>query len=152
MIKSDHIICVAGAVVFWFVLLGPAGALLFRLAQQLVKEEGENGDDFAEAARRLHHLLAWAPARVCVLAYALAGSFVESIHAWRTEPSAWPESTRRVLIAAGLGALRYEDGEIEEGNDKQNLDMVNETLSLVRRAVLVFISMIALLTLAGWMA
>lgn len=140
------------AVVFWFVLLGPAGALLFRLAQQLVKEEGENGDDFAEAARRLHHLLAWVPARVCVLAYALAGSFVESIHAWRTEPSAWPESTRRVLIAAGLGALRYEDGEIEEGNDKQNLDMVNETLSLVRRAVLVFISMIALLTLAGWMA
>jgi membrane protein required for beta-lactamase induction len=140
------------AIVFWFVLLGPTGALLFRLTQQLIQEESENDDDFADAARRLHHLLAWPPARVCALAYALAGSFVDSIQAWRNEPSAWPESTRRALIAAGLGALRYEDGEIEEGNDAQNLDMVHETLSLVRRAVLVVISIIALFTLAGWMA
>lgn len=140
------------AVMFWFVLLGPAGALLFRLAQQLVKEAGESDDDFAEAAQRLHHLLAWPPARVSILAYALAGSFVESIHAWRSEPSVWPESTRRVLIAAGFGALRYEEGEIDEGDDKQSVEMVNETLSLVRRAVLVFLSVIALLTLAGWMS
>lgn len=140
------------AVAFWFVLLGPAGALLFRLVQQLVQEEGENDDDFAEAARRLHHLLAWLPARVCVLAYALAGSFVESIQAWRNVSTEWPESTRQVLIAAGLGALRYEEGEIEEGNESQNIDMVNETLSLVRRAVLVLISIIALFTLSGWMA
>lgn len=140
------------AVLFWFVLLGPAGALLFRLTQQLVQEEGDSSDDFADAARRLHYLLAWLPARLCALAYALAGSFVDSVHAWRNAPSQWPESTRQVLIAAGLGALRYEDGEIEEGNEAQNMDEVNETLSLVRRAVLVFVSVIALFTLAGWMA
>lgn len=139
------------AVVFWFVLLGPAGALLFRLTQQLVQEEEENSNDFADAARRLHLLLAWLPARICALAYALAGSFVESIHAWRNVVAPWHESTRQVLIAAGQGALRYEEGEIEEGNDAQNLDMINETLSLVRRAVLVFIGAIALFTLAGWM-
>jgi membrane protein required for beta-lactamase induction len=140
------------AVVFWFVLLGPAGALLFRLTQQLVKEEGENSDDFAEAARRLHHLLAWLPARGCAFAYALAGSFVEAVQAWRNETATWPESTRRILIATGLGALRYEDGEIEAGNDARNLEDINETLSLVRRAVLVLIGVIALFTLAGWMA
>ena len=139
------------AVVFWFVLLGPAGALLFRLTQQLVQEEGEHDDDFAEAAQRLHHILAWLPARCCVLAYALAGSFVETMQAWRNETAQWPESNRQVLIAAGLGALRYERGEIEENNSAQNHEMVTETLSLVRRAVLVFISIIALFTLAGWM-
>ncbi len=139
------------AVVFWFVLLGPAGALLFRLTQQLVQEEGEGNDDFAEAAQRLHHLLAWVPARICALAYALAGSFVDAFSAWRSVIAPWHERSRKVLIASGLGALRYQSGEIEEGNDAQNIAMVYETLSLARRAVLVFISILALFTLAGWM-
>lgn len=139
------------AVVFWFVLLGPAGALLFRLTQQLVQEEGENSDEFAEAAQRLHHLLAWVPARICALSYALAGSFVDAFNAWRRVSVPWYESTRKVLIASGLGALRYEDGEIEEGNDSQNISMITETLALAKRAFLVFISMLALFTLAGWM-
>lgn len=139
-------------VLFWFVLLGPAGALLYRLTQQLVRQEEESSDDFAEAARRLHQLLAWIPARVCALAYALAGSFVDAFSGWRSVSAPWTESSRKVLIASGLGALRYEDGEIEEGNDAQNIAMVYETLSLARRAVLVFISMLALFTLAGWMA
>ncbi len=140
------------AVVFWFVLLGPAGALLYRLSQQLVVIERDACDDVAEASIRLHHLLAWIPARLCALAYALAGSFVESVHAWRNEPATWPESSQRVLIAAGFGALRFVPEEIEEDNQTQHIDMVTETLSLVRRAVLVFISAIALFTLAGWMA
>ena len=140
------------AVVFWFVLLGPAGALLFRLTQQLVQEERESSEEFAEAAQRLHQILVWVPARICALAYALAGSFVDALSGWRRVEVPWTESSRKVLIASGLGALRYEDGEIEEGNDAQNIAMVNETLSLARRAVMVFISMLALFTLAGWMA
>lgn len=140
------------AVVFWFVLLGPAGALLYRLSQQLIVAERNEGDEIAEAAVRLHYLLAWIPARLCALAYALAGSFVEAVHAWRNEPATWPESNRRTLVAAGVGALRFDPEEIEEGNQAQHIDIVSETLSLVRRAVLVFITAIALFTLAGWMA
>lgn len=140
------------AVVFWFVLLGPAGALMFRLTRQLVRVEGESRDDFAEAVQRLHLLLSWLPARVCALAYALAGSFVDAFNSWRNVSAPWQESSRKVLIASGLGALRYEDGEIEEGNDVQNIAMIRETLSLARRAFMVFISMLALLTLAGWMS
>lgn len=140
------------AVVFWFVLLGPAGALLYRLTSQLVRQEGESGDEFGEAAQRLHRILAWVPARICALAYALAGSFVDAVSGWRSVEVPWEESSRKVLIASGMGALRYEDGEIEEGNDAQNIAMVNETLSLARRAMMVFIGILALFTLAGWMA
>jgi len=140
------------AVVFWFILLGPAGALLYRLSQQLLMTERGNADDFAEATLRLHYLLAWIPARLCALAYALAGSFVEAVQAWRNDSTHWPESTQQILIAAGFGALRFGPDELEEDNPKQHIEMVSETLSLVRRAVLVFISAIALFTLAGWMA
>ncbi len=139
------------AVVFWFVLLGPAGALMFRLIQQLAVEERGSSDDFADAAQRLHHLLAWVPARICALSYALAGSFIDAINGWRRVTAPWYETTRKVLIASGLGALRYQSGEIEEGNDAQNIAMIIETLTLAKRAFLVFISILALFTLAGWL-
>lgn len=140
------------AVIFWFVVLGPAGALLYRLSQQLMVAESGKEDDVAEATLRLHYLLAWVPARLCVLAYAFAGSFVEAVQAWRNDTSGWPQSTRQILIAAGFGALRFEPADLAEDNPEQHIEMVAETLSLVRRAVLVFISAIALFTLAGWMA
>lgn len=138
------------AIVFWFVLLGPGGALLYRLSAHLesvLAEDEENS--VVEAGVRLHRLLLWLPARLCAIAYALAGSFVEAFHGWRQVEGSWHESSRQLLIAAGFGALRVEPGDIED--DSSACDQVSESMSLVRRAVLVFLSIIALATLAGWM-
>lgn len=139
------------AVLFWFLLLGPVGALLYRLVSQMTLHfKGEEAGTLGEAAYRLHAILAWLPARMCALIYALAGSFVESLHAWRTLEGEWHEKSRQLLIASGLGALGYESGE-EAGLQEHDTSMVDETLSLVRRAVLVFLGAVALFTLAGWM-
>jgi membrane protein required for beta-lactamase induction len=135
------------AIVCWFVLLGPGGALLYRLSAQLPVAEGEDG--IGEAGRRLHLLLAWLPARLCSIAYALAGSFVEAFHGWRSVNLEWSESSRVLLIASGFGALRVEPGEIED--DSHACEQVNESIALVRRAVLVFLALLALATLIGWM-
>ncbi len=137
------------AIVFWFVVLGPGGALLYRLSS-LIRAESEEGDNgVMEAGVRLHLLLSWLPARLCAIAYALAGSFVEAIHEWRQVEGSWFESSQKVLIASGFGALRVEPEEIED--DSRACEQVSECMSLVRRAVLVFLSLIALFTLAGWM-
>ncbi|MEN8169499.1 MAG: regulatory signaling modulator protein AmpE [Pseudomonadota bacterium] len=136
------------AIVFWFVLLGPGGALLYRLSS-LFQQQSDQGDGVHEAGVRLHLLLAWLPARLCAVSYALAGSFVEALHGWRGTDSSWFESSRDILIASGFGALRIEPGEIED--DSRACEQINESMSLVRRAVLVFLSLIALSTLAGWM-
>lgn len=135
------------AIVCWFVLLGPGGALLYRLSAQMPVTEGEDG--IGEAGRRLHLLLAWLPARLCAIAYALAGSFVEAFHGWRSVNLEWSESSRVLLIASGFGALRVEPGEIED--DIHACEQVNESIALVRRAVLVFLALLALATLIGWM-
>ena len=137
------------AIVFWFVLLGPGGALLYRLSSLLQQQQTEQAEGIYEAGVRLHYLLAWLPARLCAVAYAMAGSFVEAVHGWREVDSSWFESSRKVLIASGFGALRIEPGEIED--DSHACDQVSECLALVRRAVLVFLSLVALFTLAGWM-
>jgi len=140
------------AILFWFLVLGPAGALLYRLVSQLAGEEVIDEQlPMAEAALRLHAILAWVPARMCALAYVLAGSFVGALHAWRAQSGAWYETTPAVLIASGLGALGYEEGD-EDAVEVYDISMVHETLALVRRAVLVFLSAVALFTLAGWMS
>lgn len=140
------------AVLLWFLLLGPAGALLYRLVCELTLSAQEREPDLlGEAAQRLHAILAWLPARMCALAYALAGSFVDGLNAWRNQTGEWHEKSREILIASGLGAMGYEPGE-EESSREHDVEMVHEVLSLVRRAVLVFLSVLALFTLAGWMS
>lgn len=137
------------AVVFWFVVLGPGGALLYRLSSFIAPAADGEESGVVEAGMRLHQLLVWLPARLCAIAYALAGSFVEAIHGWRQVNSHWFDSSRQVLIASGFGSLRIETSEIEE--DSSAFEQVVECMALVRRAVLVLLSIIALLTLAGWM-
>ncbi|MDH5785750.1 MAG: regulatory signaling modulator protein AmpE [Chromatiales bacterium] len=137
------------AVIFWFVMLGPAGALLYRLSSLIAPAEGEEPEGVVEAGMRLHQLLVWVPARFCAIAYALAGSFVEALHNWRQVECHWYLSSRQVLIAAGFGALRMDISEIEE--DSTACDQIIEAMAMVRRAVLVSLSIIAMLTLAGWM-
>ena len=136
------------AIVFWFVLLGPGGALLYRISGVMLQlSDRESG--IYEAGARLHLLLAWMPARLCAVAYALAGSFVEAIHGWRETRGSWADSSRKVLIASGFGAMRIEPGELND--DSREIEPVAESMALVRRAVLVFLSVVALFTLAGWM-
>lgn len=62
------------AVIFCYVLLGPLGALAYRLLA-LLAEQHEIGSLRAPALR-LRHLLDWLPSRLLVLSLALAGNFV----------------------------------------------------------------------------
>lgn len=139
-------------VLFWFVLLGPMGALLFRLCSQLRDNQHDSDDDFHAAIERMHHILAWLPVRITALAYALGGSFVEAMHQWREEADSWDDRNRGVLVTAGLGAMRYDSsadlGAEAESNDCKTA-LIGETMALARRAVLVFLMMLALLILSG---
>lgn len=140
------------AVIFWFVLLGPAGALLYRLACQLRSQHDSEASGFALSARKLHHILDWAPARLTALAYALSGSFVDAMHHWRSEAGKWSEECRVILIVSGFGALRYRPAEDEDAplDIAEENSYISEALAMVRRAVLVWLALLALLTLAGW--
>jgi membrane protein required for beta-lactamase induction len=140
------------AIIFWFVILGPAGAILYRLVCQLKGHNGAQEDAaFAQAVKRLHFILAWLPVRLCALAYALGGSFVDAMHGWRNEVADPEDESRNVLIASGLGALRMAPVDELEAPDRDTLlDEVKEAMALVRRAVMVYLAILAVLILAGW--
>ncbi len=74
----SHLNTSIAAVVFWFILLGPLGAVLYRVTLHLV-DKSENGlrvpGDLRDRLITIMGLLTWLPARIVLLAYAMAGRF-----------------------------------------------------------------------------
>jgi adenosylcobinamide-phosphate synthase len=105
------------APIFWFLVLGPIGPMLQRLASALDRLWGHRTSRFAEfgwAAARLDDLLSWVPARITALSYAVMGSFEDALHCWRRQAGMWSDISSGPLLASGLGALHLdtcEDGE-----------------------------------------
>ena len=148
------------AILFWFVLLGPLGAVFYRSVSQLksLQMEYPEAGGFNEAAARLKLILDWLPARLTAVCYALSGSFVDAIHAWREEMTQSNGTSltrnRAVLTRTGLGALQLHDFYADAGAEIDTETVtrhVEHAHALIRRTVITWLTVLALLTLAGWL-
>ena len=137
-------------VVFWFMLLGPAGAWAYRvgdLFRRHMRATGTGGRA-TERVETLFGLVAWIPARLLALSYAVAGSFDDAFEDWRAyyqrTSAGFFRVSENVLAAAGVGAIRRRCPE----GDK--LLAVWAARQLLRRALAIWLTVIAALTLVGW--
>lgn len=148
-------------VLFWFMVLGPLGAVIFRLNCHLKNMPGHRDEPdrpFDAAVARLHDILSYVPAHLTALGYALAGSFVDAFHHWRSAAEHWRGDWRAAvegtLVAGGLGAVQYqfeEERDIEI--DKFAFDHhLRALLGLVWRTLIVWVVVVAVLTMIGWTA
>lgn len=140
-------------VFFWFILLGPVGAVLFRLSCLLKDNEKNNTDEFAEAAQDLYKIIIWLPARICVLSYAVAGNFVDTMSYWNGVSDLWLRDSEEFIVVSGVGSLRYEQrtDNTQHDDDEPDTAGIQHALSLVKRAVIVWVVLLGLLTVTGWL-
>ena len=140
-------------VIFWFILLGPVGAVLFRISCLLKQHQQDQDDDFSQASRDLYDILAWLPARVVVLSYAVAGNFVDTMSYWNGIADLWQRQSEEFIIVSGIGALRYESRIDRQHHDSDEVDIngIHHALALVKRAVIVWVVLLGLLTVTGWL-
>ncbi|WP_394154299.1 adenosylcobinamide-phosphate synthase CbiB [Vibrio maritimus] len=99
--------------IFWFVLFGAPGAVLFRLANTLDAMWGYKNikyQHFGYASAKIDDLLGWAPARITAVLYAVQGQFKNAIHCWLTQARHCSSPNGGVVMTAGAGALGVKIG------------------------------------------
>jgi membrane protein required for beta-lactamase induction len=147
------------AILFWFVILGPMGALLYRLTVELLQAEPltdaaePNDTEFRAAVTRLHYLLAWLPSHLTALSYAVMGSFVHALHAWQDstpEPTSHVPQSSQLLVRIGMASLQLNNHPLQDETQQRNA--IRETLGLCARSLVAWITILALMTLTGWAA
>lgn len=146
-------------VIFWFMLLGPSGAWLFRVADLMrrraafkamrLRAADEPDPGYLNAVQSVYGVLAWLPARLLALSYAMAGSFEHAMSDWRgyydTCSDKFFHVNDEILACAGRGAI----GNLAtEGG--VNVEPVRAAMRLVSRTLLIWVTAISLLTVFGY--
>jgi AmpE protein len=87
------------AVIFWYAVLGPVAALVYRLVA-LVAEQSRH-PAVALRAQRLRHGLDWLPVRLLAASFALVGNFVAVSRVMLHEVLSWEISAATLIDRVG---------------------------------------------------
>lgn len=152
--------------IFWFAVLGPAGAVLYRFAYLLGQKWGgldeQEFGTFGQFAARMFEWLDWLPLRLTAVSFAVVGDFEDAMYCWRSQAESWAQRGLGIVLASGAGALGVKLGEpLHAGGsvefrpelglgDEADADYMQSALSLVWRALVLWLVLVLLLTLARW--
>ena len=141
---------------FWFMLFGGAGAVLFRLANTLDAMWGYKTERFLRfgwAAARIDDVLNYLPARLTALSYALFGETRRALACWRRQAPVWESPNAGPVMSAGAGSLGLAlggsaiyHGQLEErpvlgeGRPARGED-IRRALTLLRRSTLLWLAL-----------
>jgi adenosylcobinamide-phosphate synthase len=166
-------------VFFWFLMpLGPACAVMYRVAEYLARAWNTPGhstpDVFGAFAARAFYWIDWMPARLTAIAFAIVGNFEDAIYAWRNFAARWQDEAVGIILSAGSGAIGVRLGSAGQttadgvagdlaglGTDSFEADgpvgeeatarALQSTVGLVWRALLLWMLLLLLLSLAVWL-
>lgn len=145
-------------VLFWFLLLGPAGALLYRLVSLGAQGEAQRvlPPAQAQAAKLFVAILNWPVAHLMTFGLALAANFDGVLGAWRD----WHANGGMRLDIGFLGAaarasvvceLAEEDAYAIDGPAQAPaLLELRDAMSLVWRVLLLWLAVLAIFVVAGF--
>lgn len=153
-------------VMMWFVVLGPVGAIAYRLAALLNDRwgtvRGEEKGAFDLFATRAFEAIDWLPVRLTAFSLAMTGDFMGAVECWRGQAATWRSRTQGIILAAAAGALGVKlGGVLHEASgieyrpqlgdgDEADVDYMQAAVGLIWRALVLWLFLILLATIASW--
>ena len=149
--------------IFWYLLLGAPGALMFRLANTLDAMWGYKTERylyFGQTAARIDDFLNWIPARLTAIGYAFSGKLSCSISCMKYQTAESEGPNAGLVMAAGGGALGIQLGGpviyhgkldqrpiLGQGREVETEDIVR-SIRLVWRTIGIWMLVIAIVALS----
>ena len=144
-----------------FIALGPAGAVLYRMAAMLGEKWGlPNDPEFGRFAERFFFWLDWLPSRLTAASFAIVGNFEDAVYCWRTQALSWAMHTHGIILASGAGAIGVRLGDTlhhygalqfrpEMGTgDEADVDYMQSAVGLIWRALVLWMFLLLLASVA----
>jgi adenosylcobinamide-phosphate synthase len=166
-------------VFFWFLMpLGPACAVMYRVAEYLARAWNEpehmRNEAFGQFAARAFYWIDFIPVRLTAVAFAVVGNFEDAIYAWRNFAHRWQDEAIGIILCAGGGAMGVRLGTPAENaasllpvdaatvdtidseaeimpGEEPNVRALQSTVGLVWRALLLWMMLLLLLSGAVWL-
>jgi membrane protein required for beta-lactamase induction len=138
------------AVLFWFTLLGPLAAVLYRLLEQLLQQKvvQELSDELDQVIQSILGWIDWLPVHLTLFAYMLSGNFEEGMKSFKNgSVSAINvyEQNNDLLQNVGFEAITAN----EVVNPGLAIEMVRKSRGLVLRSLVVWLLLLLVLSLLG---
>jgi adenosylcobinamide-phosphate synthase len=165
-------------VFFWLLMpIGPAGAVLYRVAEYLARGWNEpehlKGEAFGSFARKAFYVIDWVPARLTAIAFAIVGNFEDAVYAWRNFARRWSNESDGIILSSGGGAMGVRLGTpaeyapdmpgIDVSTLESNADIeilpgdepspraLQSAVGLIWRALLLWILLLLIVSVANWL-
>jgi len=145
------------ATIFWFVIAGSPGVVVYRMVNTLDAMWGYKNTRFKYfgwAAARTDDVMNFIPARLTALSYFLVSRKTLAIHCWRTQGSSWKSPNAGPVMASGAGSLgivlggcAIYDGIVQErpilgSGNPAKVEHINEALNLISHSIFLWLIMI----------
>lgn len=134
------------AVIFWYILLGPIGCLIYRFVYMMARLASQGSEPamiFADSAIRLNEKLNWLPSRL--------SGFLFVLFRGKQAKKAWKEnvfsnaSDEECLTRCGLAGVKMDSPE-----DLPSLEENKDAIYLIDRAIYIVLGVYAMETLLSW--
>lgn len=128
------------AVIFWFAVLGPVAALVYRLVERSTHIHASY-PALGKAASQVLAILDWLPVRLFAIIFALAGNFVNTCQFWLDYLLRDLSLNRELIEKSGRIALGLEE------NVELSAENYLQALKLIDRSLIIFLSIVFAVTL-----
>lgn len=127
-------------VIFWFAILGPVGAVLYRLVIVFSTQ-----DEITTSWSKILSVLEWAPIRVIGFLYALAGNFVSTADVYKKHILCGIDNNSALLIDTALASMSYDKQKLAEETIDSDNSIIRNALRLFERVVIMLLVAVGIL-------